>query len=205
MAQSIIPDSHSNRLDFFQNLKQQIADNAATLGLDAAALLAINAVLDPLIATYQVLVDAEQAVVAANADAAQVFTQQVKPLRAIIDQLKTNPKLTDGMGEDMRIFTSATTHNPQDTKPSIKASAQPGHVTITGSKDYAELVDIYMSIAGTTAWALVGVRRRKFPFDDQTPLKTPGTPEQREYQARGIIGEDEVGQPSDIVTVVFGG
>jgi hypothetical protein len=126
-------------------------------------------------------------------------------MRALIDQLKTNPKLTDGMGADMRIFTSTTTHNPQDTKTSIKATAQPGHVTITGSKDYADLVDIYMRIAGTTAWVLVGVRRKKFPFDDQTPLKTAGVPETREYMARGVIGDEEVGQQSDIVQVTFGG
>ncbi len=205
MAQNIIPDSHSNRLDFLKNLKKEITDNAAALGLDAAALAEIDKILDPLIAAYQVLVNTEQAVTAANADAAQVFAQQVAPLRALIDQLKTNPKLTDGMGTDMRIFTSTTVHNPADTKPSIKVKAEPGHVTVTGSKDYAELVNIYMRIAGTTAWILVGVRRKKFPFDDQTPLKQAGVPEVREYMGRGVINDEEVGLASDIVTVTFAG
>jgi hypothetical protein len=53
--------------------------------------------------------------------------------------------------------------------------------------------------------AACGIRRRKFPFDDQTPLKVPGVPEQREYLARCVVGEDEVGHPSDIVQVTFGG
>ncbi len=52
---------------------------------------------------------------------------------------------------------------------------------------------------------LIGVRRKKFPFDDQTPLKTPGVFEEREYQARGVINDEEVGQPSNIVSVKFAG
>ena len=38
---------------------------------------------------------------------------------------------TDGMGEDMRIFTKAVTHDPAQTKPAIKAVSQPGQVRIT--------------------------------------------------------------------------
>lgn len=205
MARGIIPDSHANRLDFFQNLKQAIADNAAALGLNAAALAAANAILDPLIAAYQTLVDAEQAATAAGADADQVFAQENADLRALFNNLKANPKFTDGMGEAMRIFTQTTQRNPDDIKPKIKATAQPGSVRITGSKDYAETVNISMRLAGTSAWTLVGIKRKKFPFDDQTPLKTPGVPEVREYEARGVIGDDEVGQHSDIVRVTFGG
>ena len=172
----ILPDSHANRLDFFQNLKQTIADNAAALGLNATAVAAANAILDPLIAAYQKLVDAEQAVVSASADADQVFTQQNGDLRALFNNLKANPKFTDGMGTAMRIFTTSTARDPAQTKPRIKATAAPGHVTITGSKDYADLVNIYMRLAGTMAWTLVGIRRRKFPFDDQTRSKPPASP-----------------------------
>jgi hypothetical protein len=62
-----------------------------------------------------------------------------------------------------------------------------------------------MRLVGTVSWVLVGIRRKKLPFDDQTPLKVAGVPEQREYQAVGVIGDNEVGQPSDIVQVAFGG
>ncbi len=205
MSQDIIPDSHANRLAFLINLKQQIAADAAALNLDANALAAANAILDPLIAAYQALVMAEQTVVTANANAAQLFAQQNDPLRALINNLKANPKFTDGMGAAMQIFTKSGAPQPAQTKPKIKAESQPGHVRITGSKDYAELVNIYMRLVGTAAWTLVGIRRKKFPFDDQTPLKVPGVPEAREYEAIGVIGDNEVGQASDIVQVTFGG
>ena len=79
------------------------------------------------------------------------------------------------------------------------------YIRNTGTKNYAELYNLYMRIVGTAAWTLIGVRRKKFPFDDQTPLKTPGVFEEREYQARGVINDEEVGQPSNIVSVKFAG
>jgi hypothetical protein len=91
------------------------------------------------------------------------------------------------------------------TPYTIKAEAQPGVVRITGSKDYAELVNIYMRVVGTAAWTLVGIKRKKFPFEDQTPLKSAGMAEAREYAARGVIDDNEVGQMSDIVQVAFAG
>jgi hypothetical protein len=206
MPQDIIPDSHKNRLEFFQNLKEEIAADATTLGLNAAALTAINAILDPLITAYQTLVDAETAVDTASADAGQVFGQQHEALRELFASLKANSKFTDGMGAAMHIFTQTTQRAPADIQPRLKGVAEPGHVRITGSKDYAETVNISMAVVGSGLPAtIIGHKRKKFPFDDQTPLKTPGVPEIREYSARGVIGDEEVGKPSDIVRVTFGG
>jgi hypothetical protein len=80
-----------------------------------------------------------------------------------------------------------------------------GHVRITGRKNYAQTVNIYWRRKGVTTWKLLVAKRKTFPFYDQTPLATPGTPETREYLARGVIGDNEVGIPSDIVPVLFGG
>ena len=42
-----------------------------------------------------------------------------------------------------------------------------------------------------------------FTVDDDTPSATLGQAEQREYQFRGVIGGDEIGQPSDIARATF--
>ena len=120
-------------------------------------------------------------------------------------EIKANPGCTDGMARDMGLVKTSSKPVPAAMQPRIKAAAQPGYVRIPGSKDYADLVNIYLRVLGTVPWTLVGSRRQKFPFDDQTPLKTPGVAEQREYQARGIVGDDEVGLPSDIVQVTHAG
>ena len=43
------------------------------------------------------------------------------------------------------------------------------------------------------------------PYDDHTELAVAGTPEVREYRAIGVLADEEMGQPSDIVTVTFAG
>ena len=53
--------------------------------------------------------------------------------------------------------------------------------------------------------AIAATKRKTFPFLDETPLAQPGIPEQREYMARGVKGDDEIGQDSDIVTVTYAG
>lgn len=202
---NIIPDSHENRLNFFKNVKDFILAHAADLGWGTPKVNGAADVFDPLIAAYQALVDAEKAVVPASAEAAQVFAAGKPDLQGLLAELKTNPGCSAGDQATLGLVTTATRPAPAAMQPRIKAAAEPGHVRVSGSKDYADLVNIYMRVVGTPAWTLVGIRRRKFPFDDQTPLKVPGTAETREYMARAVVGEDEVGLPSDIVSVTFGG
>jgi hypothetical protein len=44
-----------------------------------------------------------------------------------------------------------------------------------------------------------------FPNDDHAPLAVAGTPAVREYQAYGVLNDQQISQPSDIVSVTFGG
>ena len=86
---------------------------------------------------------------------------------------------------------------PSDSPPDM------GHIRITGRKNYAQTVNIYTRLRSVTAWRLLVAKRMTFPFDDQTPPAQAGVPEEREYMARGVIGDTEIGLPSDIVTATF--
>lgn len=156
---------------------------------------------------YQGVVDADRAYSQANGDAQHAFATGEKPLRALIAEIKTNPDFTDGMGAAMKIVSTSSSRNAADIKPALTALSERGHVRLTGTKNYAETVNLYLRRkAGPVGeWTLVGIKRKRFPFDDQTPLAVPGVPEEREYMARGVIGDDEVGQDSDIVTVTHAG
>ncbi|MGI8436909.1 MAG: hypothetical protein ACR2NX_08385 [Chthoniobacterales bacterium] len=200
-----VPDSYSNRAVFFKNLKTQNHDHAAELHWDAAKLTAIDALLDQLIAAYTAVVSAEAAAAAASANAAQIFQNQNPDLVKLLTELRANPGLSDGMRSDMQLPKGKAGVDPASIKPSLKVKVESGGVIVSGSKNYAELINIYMRIEGTTPWILAGVRRKRLPFEDQTPLKVAGTPEAREYMGRGVIDDEEVGQESDIVRVVFGG
>lgn len=52
---------------------------------------------------------------------------------------------------------------------------------------------------------LTNLRYINSPYDDYTPLAVPGVAEVREYQAYGVLNDAQIGQPSDIVSVTFGG
>jgi hypothetical protein len=199
-----IPDSFLNRYNWLVSLKKGVNDNAATLKLAAADLAAFNALIDPLIAAYKAEIDADAALRKAAGDAQGLFDTDAGDLRAFIADLKTNPAFTDGMGQAMQVFTTDSTPQDADIKPALQAEAGRGHVRVTGTKNYAETVNIYMRRKGG-AWTLIAPKRKRFPFDDQTPLAQPGVPEEREYMARGVNGDDEVGQDSDIVSCTFAG
>src|SRR5437588_6586770 len=121
-----IPDSHSNRLSFFKNLKIQIKANAAALNWDSAKVDAVNALLDPIIAIYETLVAAEDVAAQASVNAAQLFTNNNKATNGLLDELRANPGLTDGMKKAMQLPDSKKV-DPNKIKPRIKAKPEPGH------------------------------------------------------------------------------
>ena len=203
---SFLPDSHLNRLGFLQNLKTQIIADAAVLKWDAAKLVLVNAVLDPLIASYQTLVDAEAAASQALHDADGVFNARKEGLFGLVNELKADPDVTPGMADAMHLYASNPARGPATIKPAItRLVSEPGHVRLFGRKDYAELFNVYLRPVGTMAWVKVGANRKKFPFDDQTPLPAGATSQAREYYLRGVINDEEIGEPSDIAPVTFNG
>jgi hypothetical protein len=204
MASDYMPDSIENRRNWIVNLKQQVIANAARLNYGTDEIGAFNAIADPLVTAYDAVIAADLAQRQAIGSAQDLFDGTGGGLRAFIEQMKVNPGFDAGMGAAMQIFTSNNTPAPADIKPTLKATNERGHVRLTGSKNYAETVNIYMRRNGS-AWMLVAAKRKTFPFLNETPLAQPGIPEQREYMARGVKGDDEIGQDSDIVTVTYAG
>jgi hypothetical protein len=97
------------------------------------------------------------------------------------------------------------TFDAEAYKPTLTAEDFPGYVRIKGKKSGVQAMNLYVRLKGQSEWKLLVARRSKFPFDDDSPLAVSGTPETREYRAVGVVSDEEVGQPSDIVSVVYGG
>lgn len=207
MSSNFIPHSAENRLVWFKNLKNTVDAQTGTLGWSAEKISGFHDALDPLLNAYQALSDADRDYRQASGDAQHRFATGIEKLRALIAEIKTNPAFTDGMGAAMRIFSTSTGPGEADIKPVLTAVAGRGHVRLSGSKNYAETVNLYLRRKAGPAgeWTVIGIKRKHFPFDDEIPLAVPGVPEEREYMARGVIGDDEVGQDSDIVTVTYAG
>jgi len=207
MANDFIPETAEGRFIWLTNLSSVFLSNVSTLNWGTGRNEAFEAFLKKLSDAYDRAITAETAARQAKGDAKDLFTAEEPDLRAFIAAIKTTPGFTEGMGDAMRIFTTGGHRPPENIKPAIKAVVDRGRVVISGSKNYAETVNIYMRRkAGPGGpWTLVAGKRKSLPFDDETPLEAPGIPEEREYMARGVNGDDEVGHDSDIVSVVFAG
>jgi hypothetical protein len=205
MASDYIPDSFENRLGWFKNLHDRIGDFSAQLGWTAQQVTDFKGFLAPHIAGLQAIVDAQTALDRAIGGERTRFADDEEQLRKEVNLIKGSRGFDDGIGEALKIFTTGGKPDPANIKPTLKAEAQRGQVRITGRKNYAETVNIYTRRKNETAWRLLVAKRTTFPFEDQTPLAQPGVPEEREYQAMGVNGDTEIGQPSDIVSAVFGG
>jgi hypothetical protein len=59
-------------------------------------------------------------------------------------------------------------------------------------------------LKGQAEWKFVA-RDTNSPYDDHTPLAVPGAAEVREYQAFGVLNDEQIGVASDIVVVNFAG
>ena len=63
---------------------------------------------------------------------------------------------------------------------------------------------VYCRLRGSTGWNKLGIDTSS-PYYDTHPLATPGVAETREYMLRAILDDVEIGQPSDIISIVIGG
>jgi hypothetical protein len=205
MPQDFVPESFQNRHDWLKNISDEIGSFAADLDLDSGDVSAVVAKLAPLIAKYGIVLDRQRDLDAAVGGANDAFDDEISDLRRMFGEWRKKPGYNNGIGQALGIVTTGALPDPATIKPTLKAEAFRGFVRLSGRKNYAETVNLYMRVQTTTAWRLIGPKRKTFPFDDQTPLAQPGVAEWREYMAVPVIGDTEVGISSDIVPVLYGG
>lgn len=121
-------------------------------------------------------------------------------LRMEINQWKANPAITDAMIAALQIDGSTSAFDAEGYKAVITAQTFAGYVRIKFKKMGADGINLYSRIKGQAAWKFVA-RDTNSPYDGHTPVTAPGTAEPREYQAFGVLSDEQIGQGSDIVSV----
>ena len=127
-------------------------------------------------------------------------------LRKGIKGIKLTGGYSEARGEDMNVVGDEETFDPDTYKPKLKATIFPNSARIDFVKGNREVeaVNVYSRLKGEAAWEKLGTDYHS-PYVDERPLAQPGVPENREYMAIGVKRDMEIGQMSDIVSVVFGG
>lgn len=199
-----IPNTDDALITWLVNLKTKLAGYVATLSITPARAAQINAWIDDLIASIQNVAQKKNDWLAASASKQTQMNDSIGGLRGEIAQWKANPAITDAITADLQIAGSTGAFDAEGYQASITAQAFSGYVRIKFKKLGADGINLYSRIKGQSAWKFVS-RDTNSPYDDHTPAATPGTPEVREYQAFGVLNDEQIGQGSDIVSVTVAG
>ena len=205
MTQDYVPNKRNDRKTWYANLSANVVAEAVKFGGLAADATAVKTAVDGVITKMGITNTAQDAVDSArtlegNAEQAALALVRAK----VASWKKLSGWAASGSAQVLEVVGSSTTLDPSSYHTSLKASLVPGGVKLTFTKKGVEGVVIYSRIAGTANWLKVGSCNHS-PFIDHTPLAHAGVPEQREYMARGMVKDAEIGQDSDAVTVTFAG
>jgi hypothetical protein len=195
----------ADRKEFYQNLSDNIVVEGAKFGLTPLQCTDAKAVVDSILASMGATDAAQNALDSAKGLEDQTETVKQAVLRASVRNWKTLPGYAaSGSEAVLRLKGAAVAFDPNTFKPKLKATVRPGEVIIAFEKGGCDGVVIYSRLRGTLPWRKLAIDMNA-PYNDTTPLAVPNVPEVREYMARGILDDVEIGLESDIVTATFAG
>lgn len=203
-------ETHAPALAITKQDIQDLKDDAAAIDWTITVLEAYRATAQQLTAFKDALLDGQTGGAAllvpvlpklATAPTA-VPAGAIQRTRALVQRIKKSPGYTDAIGKDLGIVATLPEAPAVAAKPTFRATALPGsEVRLDWVKAGYSGVTIQCKRTGEADWAALG-RDDYSPFNDKRPPVTPGAPETRQYRLRYLKKDDEVGDWSDIVTVV---
>lgn len=203
MPKESIPTNNAQLSLWAHNYKIQIGTIGPALSLSIDDIRRQQDYCDTIISTIANGDVQNKASIAAN-KSVELLKVDLLGLRQDIAHLKTNKLMTDDMKELLDIAPVADVLDSTNYKGSLTVEIFGGVVRLKFTKRGADGVNIYHRKKGETQWAFLG-RFTKSPYDDHITLTTPGQPEHWEYRSLGVVDDKEIGQPSDIIEILFGG
>ena len=200
-----IPTKRSERKEFYQNLSLNVATEGPKFGLAPAEATAAKALADGIIAAFADTDDASNALNSARTVERNTETANQAALRKKIANWKTLPGYAaSGSEAVLKLKGAAVAFDAATYKPVIYVSIQAGRIQIDFEKLGVDGIAVYMRRRGEAIFKKIGTDTDT-PYFDTGPLLLPNVPEVREYMARGMIGDEEIGVDSDIVSLTYPG
>jgi hypothetical protein len=203
MAADYFPKSLSNLKTWLTGLKDSITADGATLGRTPAQVTSDTALIDSVLTPVSDALDKETAAMEAAGLARFTLKNENEAVRTMINGYKALPDWNDGTGDAWQVNTQTPHYDMDAQAPTITVGSVGGQTVIRGKKPGFTSVSIDMRLAATETWTTIGTKLSHFPCYDTTAPQVPGKPEKREYRARGYVGDQEMGQPSDIVPGLY--
>ena len=205
MTNDYVPNKRDVRYRWYKNISINVVGEAVKFGGVAGDATAIKGVVDGIITRMDATKTASDALDSARTLESAAETAGLAQVRAKVRNWKTLTGWAASGSEDVLELTGSTaTFDPASYQTALKAALVPGGVRLDFTKKGVEGVAVYARLHTAAAWKKAGSCNHS-PFIDNTPLTQAGVPEQREYMARGLVNDVEIGQDSDSVKITFAG
>jgi hypothetical protein len=200
-----IPNKRELRKAWLENLSTKAAAQVVSGGGTAATATSLKTAADDIIAAYDATDAAKTTYEGKRAVEADTDATELANIRRLLTTLKVLPNWrSSGADAELQASSSVSEFDANTYKPEFAVSIKGGLITLDFKKRGADGLAIYGRLRGTQGWVKLGVDTSS-PYIDGRPLAVAGVPETREYLARGIIDDEEIGIASDIVSVTFAG
>jgi hypothetical protein len=121
--------------------------------------------------------------------------------RTMSRRMKTHPDYTKGLGAELGIEGTSSTHNLSDSFPDLTATNKTdGTVEFRFTKNGSDGINVYYQQENDSKWTMVG-RAMVSPFQDVRPLLISGKPEIRRYTSVYVKKDQEVSRYSDDIII----
>ena len=200
-----IPNKRAENKAWWTNLKDNGTVELAKISLAAPDIAAAVATATDQVAKMQATDDAEAALAAARTMEKAAMQSNEAAIRLAVRNWKTNAAYAaSGIEGSLKLKGPESGFDPNTFKSVLKLSIVGGQIRVDFIKGKCDSVAIYCRLRGTVGWTRLGTDSSS-PYYDTNPLANPNVPETREYMGMGVIDDIEIGLPSDIVSIVFGG
>lgn len=200
-----IPTNRGDLYLWWKNIHDKIEEEGPKFGLTVQKIADIKALAATQIALMEASNDAEDLLKGARGAEKTGKKTNTATIRMMIRNWKSTPGFQGSSSEGvLRVVGPESTFDPDTFKPTLSLSIVGGQIKGDFTKGECDSVNFYCRLRGTAGWTRLGNDART-PFWDRNPLANPAVPEVREYMVIPVIDNEEVGVPSDIVSIVFGG
>jgi hypothetical protein len=118
----------------------------------------------------------------------------------LVSRIKQSSVYTVTMGQDLSVIPPVVVFNPNDLLPNLSIRLESGHPLLKWKKGEADGVQLYVDRRDTNGFvSLAKVFRNTYLDIMEVPVNTFTAT--WDYKARYLIGDDEVGQFSPVISI----
>ena len=175
-----------------------------TLGLTAGQITEVKSRITDFRTKFQEQTQKEadyKASVKATKAAMKVCISDSGGVRDLVGKMKKHDDYTEALGETLGVIGEEHIMDSGSAQPVLKDKSEGGLIIVGFNLFGWDGINIYRELDNGAGMVFIA-RDTDAPYYDTTPKLDPTKPEKRQYQAYFVDGDDQIGLPSDILTII---